>query len=299
MTQSLVDLELYFILDIDFILYICFILVKEEVFIIKIIEGGRGMAKRIGALSICIVLAVFVIGCAPKLSSVHPKKDPSVDIEAESGGGVVSKVKDDQVSLKTLSFRSSEESVEDKPKKEPFLLDFYEIKPGDTLYGLFGQDWEVVARFNRVSPKALMPGMRLLIPSDLGKARQEYCPLPKKLEQNVRLLIDLDEQAIGVYGDRELLEWYPISSGKQWYRTPVGSFVVLQKEKDYYSRTYPEPNGGAPMPYAMRFYRGYWIHGGQLPGKPASHGCIRLMEEDAKELFKKISLGDKLLIRMD
>ena len=39
-----------------------------------------------------------------------------------------------------------------------------------------------------------------------------------------------------------------------------------------------------PMNYALRFYvnrtgMSYWIHGRDLPGYPASHGCIGLYDE--------------------
>jgi lipoprotein-anchoring transpeptidase ErfK/SrfK len=139
--------------------------------------------------------------------------------------------------------------------------------------------------------------MKLLVPLHLESAGIAYCPLPGNISRDVDLLIGLKEQALGRYEKGILQAWYPIASGKEGYATPTGSFRILQKERVYRSRTYPKPDGGALMPHAMRFYKGYWIHGGALPGKPASHGCIRLMPADAQVLYKQSQKGDLILIK--
>jgi lipoprotein-anchoring transpeptidase ErfK/SrfK len=42
---------------------------------------------------------------------------------------------------------------------------------------------------------------------------------------------------------------------------------------------------GAPMPYFLRFTRGYGMHAGYVPRYRASHGCIRMPREMAKHFF--------------
>jgi hypothetical protein len=47
------------------------------------------------------------------------------------------------------------------------------------------------------------------------------------------------------------------------------------------------------MDYAIRFHIGkdnvaYWIHARDLPGKPASHGCIGLFDEAMQKRVTKI-----------
>jgi len=44
----------------------------------------------------------------------------------------------------------------------PFYL--YRVKKGNTLWRLFGTNWKTVARINKVSPKEIRPGMKLLVP---------------------------------------------------------------------------------------------------------------------------------------
>ena len=71
-------------------------------------------------------------------------------------------------------------------------------------------------------------------------------------------------------------------------RTIVGTFSVISKGgATCKSKKYPiRTNGGAPMPYCMRFTEsGYAIHGSSsVPNYNASHGCIRVPPSDAKWL---------------
>ena len=78
------------------------------------------------------------------------------------------------------------------------------------------------------------------------------------------------------------IEWRAsISSGRDDYETPAGVFTVLQKEEKHYSR-YDD----AAMPFMQRItWSGIALHGGPLPGYPASHGCIRLPHKFAQQIF--------------
>jgi len=79
-----------------------------------------------------------------------------------------------------------------------------------------------------------------------------------------------------------------ISSGKDGYETPTGVFTILEKDRDHRSRTYDD----APMPFQQRLtWKGVALHAGNLPGFPASHGCIRLPLEFAKKLFEVTPMG--------
>jgi lipoprotein-anchoring transpeptidase ErfK/SrfK len=42
-------------------------------------------------------------------------------------------------------------------------------------------------------------------------------------------------------------------------------------------------------------YKGYGIHGTNRPksiGKAASHGCIRMRNQDVEDLFERVEVGD-------
>ena len=102
------------------------------------------------------------------------------------------------------------------------------------------------------------------------------------------MAIDLAHQRAYVYRDGVRIGATTISSGKPGYETPTGVFTVLQKDKDHYSKKYHH----APMPYDLRLtWEGISVHGGHLPGYPASHGCVRLPIAFSRALFNEASMG--------
>ena len=65
----------------------------------------------------------------------------------------------------------------------------------------------------------------------------------------------------------------PVSSGQKGRETPAGIFSVIQKNAEHYSNLYDD----AYMPHMQRItWSGIALHGGVLPGHPASHGCVRM-----------------------
>ena len=109
----------------------------------------------------------------------------------------------------------------------------------------------------------------------------------------VLVYVELDRQLASVYRNGVLMGVSTISSGKPGYETPNGVFTILEKDKDHRSRTYDD----APMPYQQRLtWKGVALHAGNLPGYPASHGCVRLPMEFAKLLFATTDLGGTVVI---
>src|SRR5687768_6183890 len=93
--------------------------------------------------------------------------------------------------------------------------------------------------------------------------------------------VDLSRQLASVYRNGVRIAVSTISSGKAGHETPTGVFTILQKDADHRSSTYDN----APMPYMQRLtWKGVALHAGNLPGYPASHGCVRLPMEFAKKL---------------
>jgi len=114
---------------------------------------------------------------------------------------------------------------------------------------------------------------------------------------NKLIEINLNKQKIYAIEDGNILFSGSISSGKKGHRTPRGTFKVLDKERFHISNKYPEPNGGAKMPYMLRLtHYGLAIHQGYLPGYPASHGCIRVSKSTAKKLWYWANRGVKVKI---
>lgn len=109
----------------------------------------------------------------------------------------------------------------------------------------------------------------------------------------VVVLVSLPDQRVTVYRNGALIGASTCSTGKPGHTTPSGVFVILQKDKNHHSSTY----NNAPMPYMERLtWQGVALHAGNLPGYPASHGCIRLPLDFAKLLFGVTTLGTPVIV---
>ena len=109
----------------------------------------------------------------------------------------------------------------------------------------------------------------------------------------VLVYVDLDRQQATVYRNGIRIAATTISSGKPGFETPRGVFTILEKDEDHRSRTYDN----APMPFQQRLtWKGVALHAGNLPGYPASHGCVRLPLEFSKLLFRTTTLGGTVVI---
>lgn len=109
----------------------------------------------------------------------------------------------------------------------------------------------------------------------------------------VLVYVDLGRQRATVYRNGVRIGVSTISSGKNGYETPTGVFTILEKDKDHRSRTYDD----AKMPYQQRLtWKGVALHAGNLPGFPASHGCVRLPMAFAKKLFDVTPMGGTVVI---
>lgn len=129
-----------------------------------------------------------------------------------------------------------------------------------------------------------------------------------------RVEIDLEEQRAYLLQGRRILLVTPISSGRPGHFTETGSFKVIEKERSHFSSIYGKivdangntvvadadkdmrvPRGGkfipAPMRYFMRFHGADGLHSGYLPGYAASHGCVRLPEQNAIAFFNSVEVG--------
>jgi L,D-transpeptidase catalytic domain len=108
----------------------------------------------------------------------------------------------------------------------------------------------------------------------------------------VVVLVSIPQQTMHVYRNGILIGRSTISSGAN-DRTPGGVFSVLEKKREHYSKKYDN----APMPNMQRLtWSGIAMHSGQLPGYPASHGCIRLPYDFSQLLFSVTSRGGTVVV---
>jgi len=138
-----------------------------------------------------------------------------------------------------------------------------------------------------------------------------------------RIVVNTDEQKARFYDGDEQIGWTTVASGVSKYPTPTGHFEVMEKVANKRSNLYGKiygaggkvvhgnakvgrdkiPDGarfeGAKMPYFLRLTNdGVGLHAGPIPrpGRPASHGCIRMPSKFAPVLYEHVDVGTQVSI---
>lgn len=107
------------------------------------------------------------------------------------------------------------------------------------------------------------------------------------------VIVSLPAQRAYVYRNGVRIGVSTVSTGKPGYDTPAGVYTILQKHREHYSNLYES----APMPFMQRLtWDGLALHAGNLPGYPASHGCVRLPEKFAELLFAATTPGTIVIV---
>jgi hypothetical protein len=204
----------------------------------------------------------------------------------------------------------------------------YVLKKGDGPDTLFAKNATQAMRFNRLSKKFWKPGVIIKRPDDLSFLKNwtpmpleyDYCAKKKICVSKFKttVVIDLKQQYLGVYryGKLKMLEGkelkekdftyvsFSVSTGtsakeckdKKTHtpigcETPAGLYQIKAKYNKRFSSLYK-----VWMQYAVCIEGGRCLHKGDLPGYPASHGCIRLLGSDAYYLYKRIPGGTYVFI---
>jgi lipoprotein-anchoring transpeptidase ErfK/SrfK len=99
---------------------------------------------------------------------------------------------------------------------------------------------------------------------------------------NVEIVVSIPQQRAYIYRASRLIGVTTVSTGRPGHRTPTGRFPIMEKHRTHFSSLY----NAAPMPFMQRLTMGgIALHAGQIPGYAASHGCVRLPYEMARNLF--------------
>ena len=128
--------------------------------------------------------------------------------------------------------------------------------------------------------------------SELAKNAQFKDPPKGPLQ----IIISIAHQRVSLYDNGALIARSSVSTGIQHHPTPLGVFSVISKERWHRSNIY----SAAPMPYMQRItWSGIALHAGVVPGRPASHGCIRLTNGFAIRLWHLTKRGTRVIIAHD
>jgi len=176
--------------------------------------------------------------------------------------------------------------------------DCLKLKWKDTPVALFGQHWQDVLRFNRLDRRHFLGDRSIKVPKRLEDIK-DFTPLPATYPDAATeekfILIDQSEMFLGAYEYGRLVFSYPVAVGIDGHRVPNGKFRIDAADRRHTSNMYTVEEIGRryPMHYGLRFYVdkkpdrwiSYYIHGRDVPGYPASHGCIGLYDEEMQKEY--------------
>lgn len=124
------------------------------------------------------------------------------------------------------------------------------------------------------------------------------------------LVVDLSDRRVYVYKANKVFSSYPVGVGKHGWETPVGKFKVLDKQHNpawIHPITGEVISSGPSNPLGERWI-GFWsdgrhqigFHGTNkesLVGQPVTHGCLRMRNQDIRQLYEQVSEGTIVTVR--
>ena len=151
-----------------------------------------------------------------------------------------------------------------------------------------GPGFEAILHLNRIDLDHLRQGATLVVPES-PVSLAAIAPFPKQLWEDESmpgrmLIVSRRIQAFAAYEAGALVRWGGVSTGRRETPTPEGLFATNWRSKLRKS----SDNPAWLLPWYVNFINssGVSFHQFDLPGYPASHACVRLLEADAKWIYE-------------
>jgi lipoprotein-anchoring transpeptidase ErfK/SrfK len=164
----------------------------------------------------------------------------------------------------------------------------YKVEPSTPLSRFSADEIALLAKLNHADFAHLARLPRILVPDPWDVDQLIYSPMPQAVPQlsqeQKAIVVDLPAQVFGAYEAGKLIRWGPVSTGDRRHKTPPGFYHLNWHARVHVSTE----NSKWVMPWYFNFAndQGLAMHQYTLPGKPASHGCVRMLAEDAKWLYQ-------------
>lgn len=189
--------------------------------------------------------------------------------------------------------KSLEKKFERKyDKAQDYTYTNWVLKSSDSVRKIFkekftSQQLTTIVALNRVDKNTFATVDTLLIPDQFDDDFLAYSPFPYTLSsaKDVKKLaiFSYPIQAYGLYENGELVKWGPSSMGSKQHKTPEGLYFCNWKGEEVISTF--DDEWVLRWNFNIENQEGIGWHQYQLPGTPASHSCLRLLEADAKWMF--------------
>jgi lipoprotein-anchoring transpeptidase ErfK/SrfK len=127
----------------------------------------------------------------------------------------------------------------------------------------------------------------------------------ERRQAQARIVVSIPDRKLVLFDGDRVVKIYDVAVGKSTTPTPEGVFRIVNQIPN---PTYYGPGvvigPGKNNPLGTRWMGlnalGYGIHGTNVPssiGKAASHGCIRMRQQDLEELFELVNVGVTVELR--
>ena len=147
---------------------------------------------------------------------------------------------------------------------------------------------DLVLALNRVDAVNLKKLDSIVVPTDFSGDLEYYMPFPIEVatlnEVSKIILFSYATQAFATYEYGVLTHTGPTSLGREKDKTPTGLFFTNWKAEETISTFNDEWE--LKWNFNIENKLGIGFHEYELPGYPASHSCLRLLEKDAKMLYE-------------
>lgn len=152
----------------------------------------------------------------------------------------------------------------------------------------------------RISRIVVATALALFAASEARAQRKLVSVAPREQEAERRIVVSIPDRKLALIENGRVVKIYPIAVGAPSSPSPAGEFKVVNRltNPTYYSPGVEIPMGN-DNPLGTRWMglsrKSFGIHGTNEPksiGRNASHGCIRMRNRDAEELFELVRVGD-------
>ena len=145
--------------------------------------------------------------------------------------------------------------------------------------------FDATLRLNRIDRKHVHDRDSLVVPA--AAALDSLSPFPAGIPEargiSRLLLVSTVVQAFAAYDSGQRVRWGPTSTGRETSPTPAGLYHTNWKQ--------PQRTSTVNDEWLLKWYvnlesrLGISLHEYDLPGRPASHSCVRLLEDDAHWIY--------------
>lgn len=244
-----------------------------------------------------LIVCIIITSCKDnkkqiEIENVDPNTEKAVQINQDSLNEIkadsIARVKAD--SIQHIKEKNIKKDLHRLKEGETFIS--WPMKVSDSLSKKFfatysKKDIYDIAALNRVDVANLKRRDTIIVPKNLKENFIDYSPFPFHLEildaVPKFIIFSYPIQAFAVYENGNLIKWGPTNMGKKSSQTPRGLFFTNWRGRKVRSTANDE--WILNWNFNISNFEGVGFHQYALPGYPASHSCLRLLDADAQFLY--------------